>query len=124
MKIVHHGGAVRDKNGQRTPVYEIYMSAKGRCNCKTNSNYPEYGARGIEFKFNSFKEFLEAVGPRPSKKYSLDRRDNNGHYEPTNVRWATAKQQAKNRRKPSPDRINELVLVEYALKAEYRGMKL
>ena len=67
---------------------------KARYRCKT-------GHRGyyvnIEFKFSSFWEILEEIGPRPEGK-SLDRMDNDGHYEPGNIRWATNKEQANNRR--------------------------
>lgn len=46
-----------------------------------------------------FETFLKDVGERPSKGYSLDRKDANGNYEPGNVRWATGKEQARNKRK-------------------------
>lgn len=87
--------------GYNTPEYTSYHSAKKRCNPKFVAKYADWSGRGIEFRFTSFEEFLEEVGPRPEPKhlYSLDRFPNNdGHYEKGNVRWATKKQQALNRR--------------------------
>lgn len=53
-------------------------------------SYPEYGERGMEFRFLDFQHFFDTLGPRPSPTHSLDRFPNNdGHYEPGNVRWAT-----------------------------------
>lgn len=46
----------------------------------------------------SFEAFYDRVGPRPSPLHSLDRKNNNGHYEPGNVRWATATEQQRNKR--------------------------
>lgn len=74
------------------------MGAKGRCTNPNNPSYKDYGARGIEFRFNSFQEFLNEVGRRPSSQHSLDRIDNNGHYAKGNLRWADKKAQANNRR--------------------------
>lgn len=72
-----------------------------RCENPKNHAYPRYGGRGItvcpEWR-SDFAAFLRDVGPRPSPDLSLDRIDNNGNYEPGNVRWATAAQQAQNRR--------------------------
>jgi len=45
-----------------------------------------------KFKFSSFEEFLAEVGKKPGSGYSIDRINNDGHYEPGNVRWATRSQ--------------------------------
>lgn len=86
--------------GVGTPEYESFNAAKKRCNPLRKDKFPDHAGRGIEFRFNSFEEFLAEVGSRPEPKfdYSLDRIDNDGHYEPGNVKWATKKQQARNRR--------------------------
>jgi hypothetical protein len=83
-----------------TPEWNSYHAAKKRCNPKYKDKYPDWAGRGIEFRFNSFEEFIKEIGPRPEPKfaYSLERPNNNGHYEPGNVSWATKKTQARNRR--------------------------
>jgi len=83
-----------------TPEWNSFHAAKKRCTSSTSKSFADYGGRGIEFRFKSFEEFFAEVGPRPEPKflYSLERIDNDGHYECGNVRWATKKQQARNRR--------------------------
>jgi hypothetical protein len=80
------------------PVYKLAHEAKRRCTVPSNPAYPRYGGRGIEWRFKDFSEFYAHIGPRPSSKHLLDRIDNDGHYEPGNVRWATPKQSLANRR--------------------------
>lgn len=82
----------------KRPVRHIYTDARARCLNPNVRSYPLYGGRGIEFRFTSFEQFIDAIGPRPSDKHSIDRIDGNGHYEPGNVRWATPKEQARNKR--------------------------
>lgn len=72
-----------------------------RCENPKVEMYPRYGGRGISVYARwreSFEAFLSDVGQRPSPKHSLDRfPDNNGNYEPGNVRWATVAEQSRNR---------------------------
>lgn len=84
------------------PEYAVWKTMIARCYNKKNNRYHLYGARGIRVCkrwLESFEAFLEDVGRRPAPKLSIDRYpDTNGNYEPSNVRWATASQQNKNRR--------------------------
>jgi hypothetical protein len=82
-----------------TPEYKAYIAARQRCTNPKDKRWLSYGARGVKFLFKSVKEFMKAVGPRPSSKHSLDRYPNNdGNYEQGNVRWATRSQQQNNKR--------------------------
>lgn len=81
--------------------YRCWVSMIQRCYNKNNRKYKIYGERGIkvcESWKNSFINFYKDMGDKPSKRYSLDRIDVNGDYEPNNCRWATIEQQNRNRR--------------------------
>ncbi len=82
------------------PEYHSYQSAKDRCTNPNNMHYADYGGRGIEFRFKDFIEFLAAIGSKPisTKRISVDRIDNNGHYEKGNIYWATQQEQMRNTR--------------------------
>lgn len=81
--------------------FRIWTGMLTRCNNQKSKSYPNYGGRGItvcpEWR-ESFNAFYEAMGPRPSARHSIDRIDPDGHYEPSNCRWATPEVQANNTR--------------------------
>lgn len=81
--------------------YKIWIHMKQRCFNQNNPSYPDYGGRGITVSplwIDDFIQFYNDVGARPGLDYSLDRINNDGNYEPDNVRWATVSEQAKNKR--------------------------
>lgn len=84
----------------RTPEYLIWATMLARCQRKTAHDFDRYGGRGIRVceRWHDFSDFLADVGLRPSKNHSLDRINNDGNYEPSNVRWATLQEQANNKR--------------------------
>jgi hypothetical protein len=71
-----------------------------RCSNPGHVAYARYGGRGIRVceRWDSYENFLADMGRRPSLRHSLDRMDTNGNYEPNNCRWATWKEQHRNRR--------------------------
>lgn len=88
-----HGGV-----GSRE--YVSYCAMKQRCNDPSNKRYARYGGRGIRVCdrwLESFANFLADMGPQPSVKHSIERKDTDKNYEPSNCVWATNDDQANNR---------------------------
>lgn len=96
MRLTH--GQAKIREGRRlSKAYAAYHNAEQRCNNENHTSHKNYGGRGIKFKFSSFEQFFAELG-NPPKGMTLDRKNNEGHYEPGNVHWASRKAQINNRR--------------------------
>lgn len=84
----------------KMPEYVIWEKMISRCSSPNATDYARYGGRGISVcdRWRDFDQFLSDVGPRPTPSHSLDRKDNDGNYEPGNVTWATKIEQQNNKR--------------------------
>ncbi|MGQ3740882.1 AP2 domain-containing protein [Bacillus sp. Fil] len=87
-------------NKKHSLEYSSWHNMRQRCLNPNNTNYPNYGGRGILVceRWKDFENFLEDMGERPSMEYTLDRIDSNGDYEPNNCRWSDKTLQVRNRR--------------------------
>ena len=106
--LTTHGESGRNQ----TPEYQTWANMRKRCDLPKHPGYKNYGGRGIKVcdRWQNYGNFLADMGRRPSPEHSIDRIDNNGNYEPGNCRWATKKEQDRNKRS------NHIV--------EYNGQKM
>lgn len=108
----------RTTHGMRyTPTYSSWMSAKDRATNKNSKDFHRYGAVGIGMaeRWLKFENFLEDMGEKP-EGMSIDRINPFKGYEPGNCRWATAKEQARNRKDLTTVKtiFGVMALVDYA----------
>lgn len=86
-----------------SPEYVAWLAMKQRCFYTKHRSYSEYGGRGITVSpewlgEGGFQRFLAHIGPKATPEHSLDRIENQGNYEPGNIRWATREEQNNNQR--------------------------
>jgi len=99
QRRLRHGQCRRNK---RTAEYGIWRALNDRCYNSKHISYKYYGALGVTVCKRwreDFEAFFKDVGPRPSTKHSIDRKEPNGNYTPKNCRWATATEQRLNQRR-------------------------
>ena len=90
----------------RSPTYNSWRGMIGRCLSPNHVSFERYGGRGITVcpRWREFANFLAGMGERP-EGMTLERKDNNGNYEPGNCMWATLKQQSANQRRRKNERV-------------------
>lgn len=86
------------------PEYWVLGGMIARCHNRKCKTFVNYGKRGIsvcpEWRGpGGFEKFISAVGRRPTKHHTIERKNNDGNYEPDNVHWATRSDQSRNNRR-------------------------
>jgi hypothetical protein len=97
---LYHGYNSKTATPLEKKCYSTWQSMKRRCAYKKESRYERYGGRGIsvcEKWKNNYQSFFEDMGLPPSMDHQIDRIDNDGNYEPSNCRWVTRQENARNK---------------------------
>lgn len=118
-RITKHGHAIGGNAKEFSREYVAWRKMRQRCLDPNDPRFPYYGGRGIKIdpRWDDFNVFLSDVGIKPTPEHSLDRYpDRDGDYTPTNVRWATKKEQSNNMRSNARIEIDGVVrtLTEWA----------
>lgn len=100
LKAEARSALTHGRSRDRGPTYRSWLSMTARCTSRANKRWPRYGGRGIKVcarwsGVDGFVNFAADMGERPVGK-SIDRKDNDGNYEPSNCRWSTPAEQNRN----------------------------
>lgn len=104
LKLERISNLTAKHNMSKTKIFGVWATMLRRCFTPTNKKFSDYGGRGIKVcdewrdNFKAFYEYVSNLEHYGEEGYSLDRINNDGDYEPGNVRWATLKEQGRNKR--------------------------
>lgn len=107
--------------GESRQAYQAYHDAKRRCENPDSSEFHNYGARGIRFLWTKYDDFWKELGPTWVEGLELDRIDTNSNYGPNLCRWATHKEQCRNKRATARYSVNGKIVAVAEL-AETHGI--
>lgn len=94
-----------------SPEFWVWVAMRQRCSNPQMKCFKNYGGRGITVCKrweDSFANFYEDMGPRPSKYLSIERINNDGNYEPDNCKWATRVEQNNNTRRNKANKVSAI----------------
>lgn len=99
------GGTVRSKHR----LYPMWGQMIARCTRPNATGYKNYGGRGVTVcdRWMDFQYFIDDVWPTYSEGLTMDRKDNDGNYEPSNCRWASLRYQQTTRRRAGRKRTKD-----------------